>query len=54
MSQATETATDRTKERLQPLYEVHEELQLIAESDVPYARDAQNFLESLREAGYDV
>jgi hypothetical protein len=42
------------KERLRPLYEVREELKLVANSDAEYAKYAQNFLESLREAGYDV
>jgi hypothetical protein len=42
------------KERLRPLYEISEELQLVANSDADYAKYAQNFLESLREAGYDV
>ena len=41
-------------DRLDKLYEVHEELQLIADSDARYAKYAKNGLESLREAGYDV
>lgn len=54
---ATDGATDpdaKADDRLDALYEVHEELQLIADSDARYASYAQNALESLREAGYDV
>ncbi|GGK74251.1 hypothetical protein [Haloarcula sebkhae] len=41
-------------DRLESLYSVREELQTIADSDVPYAEYAENWLDSLREAGYDV
>lgn len=53
---AVETPDPEKKrdEKLEKLYERREDLQLIAESDCLYAKYAQNFLESLREAGYDV
>lgn len=44
----------RREENLDRLYELREELQIIAESDAEYAKYAQNGLETLREAGYDV
>ncbi|MEA5387154.1 hypothetical protein VB779_08835 [Haloarculaceae archaeon H-GB11] len=44
----------RREDRLDDLYEVVDELKLIAESDAGYAEYAENFLESLQEAGYDV
>jgi len=45
---------ERQEEKLDQLYERREELQTIAESDCRYAAYAQNFLDSLREAGYDL
>ena len=45
---------DRQQEKLDRLYECRDELKTIAESDARYAKYAQNFLDSLREAGYDV
>ncbi|MDS0284746.1 hypothetical protein NDI86_21830 [Halomicroarcula sp. S3CR25-11] len=48
------TTPDHNNDRLDGLYEVREELKLIAESDVPYSKDAQNFLKALRREGYDV
>lgn len=48
------TMEDRRKENLETLYELREELKLIADSEGPYAKYAENWLESLREAGYDV
>ncbi|MCJ0619504.1 hypothetical protein JZX76_08275 [Haloarcula hispanica] len=55
MSKTADTQIDDPDDdRLETLYNVHEELQTIAESDVPYAEYAENWLASLREAGYDV
>jgi len=51
---STETADEPRDDRLDQLYEVVDELKIIAESDVDYAEYAQNFLASLKEAGYDV
>lgn len=48
------TPQDKREQTLEQLYEVREELALIAASDGPYAKYAENWLESLREAGYDV
>ncbi|WP_436933728.1 hypothetical protein [Halovenus marina] len=39
---------------LDRLYELREELKIVAESDIDYAQYAQNALETLRQEGYDV
>jgi len=44
----------KAEENLDRLYELRDELKLIADSDCRYATYAENFLESLEEAGYDV
>lgn len=55
MSQAADTSTDPTnEERLDELAELVDDLKLIADSDARYAKYAENGLEKLREAGYDV
>ena len=41
----------RRQENLERLYDLREELQTVADSDADYAEYAENFLESLREAG---
>ena len=46
--------TDRREEGLDKLYELREELKTIADSEAEYARFAENALDTLREAGYDV
>jgi len=48
------TMEEKQKENLDKLYELREELELVAASDAEYAKYAVNFLESLDEAGYDV
>lgn len=45
---------DRREERLEALYELREEFETVAEADVPYAKWAENALETLRKEGYDV
>jgi len=45
---------EKRHENLDRLYELREELQTIADSDAEYAEYAENFLNSLRGAGYDV
>jgi len=55
MSQAQSKSPDEKRaEKLDELYDLREELEQIADSDARYSEYAQNFLESLREAGYDV
>jgi hypothetical protein len=56
MSAQTDSPLPTTKreDRLDELYELREELQLVAQSDARYAKWAQNGLDQLREAGYDV
>lgn len=57
MSASNETPTDGdvpTDDRLETLYELREELRLVADSDCAYAEYAQNGLDALQEAGYDV
>jgi hypothetical protein len=44
----------KRKETLDRLYELREELETVAASDAGYAKYAQNGLETLHEAGYDV
>ncbi len=44
----------KREENLDRLYELREEMQIIAESDGPYAKYAENGLKRLREEGYDV
>jgi len=44
----------RRKDNLDRLYELHEELQTIAEADLEYARYARNALDRLEAEGYDV
>jgi len=39
---------------LEELYDLREELKLVAGSDCAYAKYCENGLERLREAGYDV
>jgi len=53
---ALETADHEQKrqENLERLYDLHEELQTIANSDAQYSEYAQNALETLQEEGYDV
>lgn len=48
------SAEKRRREKLSKLMEVENELELIATSDVPYAKDARNWLESLDDAGFEV
>ena len=50
----TATPDEHEEDRLDQLYAVSDELQTIADSDADYAEYAENFLASLREAGYDV
>ena len=45
---------DAEEAALEELYDLREELKLVAEADVAYAKYAENGLERLREAGYDV
>ncbi|WP_154550857.1 hypothetical protein [Halorhabdus sp. CBA1104] len=57
MSQAGSTEADipdAEEAALEELYDLREELKLVAEADVAYAKYAENGLERLREAGYDV
>lgn len=42
------------KDRLDELYELRDELKLIAESDARYAKYAKNALNTLQKKGYDV
>jgi hypothetical protein len=54
-SEATTTVPNIDDEdRLDQLYELEDELKQIADSDTRYSTYAENALESLREAGYDV
>jgi len=46
--------TPDDQNRLDELYELRDELQTIAGSDAKYATYAENALDTLREAGYDV
>ena len=45
---------DRQEENLDKLYELREQFEIIADSDAEYATYAQNALDRLEEAGYDV
>jgi len=45
---------EKRREKLSGLMDVKDELELIAASDVAYAKDARNWLEALDEAGFDV
>ena len=49
-----ERIEEKLEGRLEKLYAIREELQLVAESDLEYAKYAETGLERLREAGYDV
>jgi hypothetical protein len=49
-----EKLDERRDQRLETLYELREEFKIVAESDVEYAKYAENALEVLREEGYDV
>lgn len=46
--------SDQRKDRLDKLYELREELQIVADADVEYSKYAKEGLRTLREAGYDV
>lgn len=55
MSKSTTPTSEIPEEdRLDELYELRAELQRIADSDARYSTYAENALDSLREAGYDV
>jgi len=47
-------AEEEQEDALETLYNVHEDLQVIADSDAEWAKYAEKGLEKLREAGYDV
>lgn len=51
---ATAKFDSHDEDRLEKLYELRDELQTIADSDAEWARYAQEGLDQLREAGYDV
>lgn len=44
----------KRQEVLDQIYDLREELKIIADADVEYAKYAQNALDTLREEGYDV
>lgn len=44
----------KRQESLERLYDLRDELETVANSDTKYAQYAQNGLERLQEAGYDV
>lgn len=44
----------KRKENLDRIYDLREELQIVADADIEYAKYAQNALDTLREEGYDV
>lgn len=55
MSQTMESkVADEEDEVLETLYDVHEDLQTIANSDAEWSKYAKEGLDLLREAGYDV
>jgi len=56
MSESTTPGTTDVPEedRLDELYDLEEELKLIAGSDAQYATYAENAIDRLQEAGYDV
>lgn len=54
MSEAAAPTDARREENLETLADHADALQKIAASDLPYAEDAERFLTTLREAGYDV
>lgn len=49
-----EQVATNEEEALEALYEIEEELKMVAEADIPYSEHAQNGLDALEEAGYDV
>jgi hypothetical protein len=50
----SERVSEKREETLDRLYELREDLETAAASDTEYAKYAQNGLETLDEAGYDV
>ena len=50
----TPDVEDKRQDRLDTLYELREEFQTVAGTDLPYATYCETALETLREAGYDV
>lgn len=49
----TPRLTDERKARLDRLYELREQLQIVAASDIEYAKYAREGLRTLREEGYE-
>jgi hypothetical protein len=54
MTHSPSDINKRKRERLDTLYELREELRIVADSEGPYAKYGQNGLEALRDAGYDL
>jgi hypothetical protein len=54
MTHSPSERNKRKRKRLDTLYELREELRIVADSDCSYAKYGQNGLEVLRDAGYSL
>jgi hypothetical protein len=54
MTHSPSDPNKRERERLDTLYELREELRIVADSDCDYAKYGENGLEALRDAGYSL
>ena len=50
----TDEPQSKREDALEQLYEIRDDLKTVANSDAEYATYAQNALDELEEAGYDV